>query len=62
MLAHLSGECNDPGLVRALFERRLAELDRNDLRFEILSQEHPVGPVELEDESPAQEVFAYAAN
>lgn len=62
MLAHLSQECNDPGLVRALFERRLAEINRSDLRFEVLSQERPVGPVELRDDSSAQEVFAYAAN
>lgn len=62
MLAHLSRECNDPDLVRALFESRLAEIDRRDLRFVVLSQEHPVGPVELFEDPSPEEVFAYAVN
>jgi len=61
MLAHLSGECNCPELVRTLFEARLRELGRGDLRFEVLSQERPIGPVELFG-VPVAEELGYAAN
>jgi len=60
MLAHLSGECNRPELVKNLFSARLRELGRSDLRFEVLSQEQPVGPVELAG-SPATKEPEYAA-
>lgn len=60
MLAHLSGECNRPELVRSLFEARLSELGRSDLYFEVLSQEHPIGPVELL--AAIAEELGYAAN
>ena len=61
MLAHLSSECNCPELVRNLFETKLRELGRTDLRFEVLSQERPVGPVDLFDHMVAEE-YGYAAN
>lgn len=60
MLAHLSGECNNSELVKNLFEAKLRELGRCDLRFEVLSQDLPVGPVELRG-GPVAEVLAYAA-
>jgi len=59
MLAHLSSECNRPELVKSLFEARLRELGREDLRFEVLSQELPVGPVELVG-SPVAKELEYA--
>ncbi|MDR0931401.1 MAG: MBL fold metallo-hydrolase [Victivallales bacterium] len=61
MLAHLSRECNNPELVRSLFERKLSQLGRSDLRFEVLRQEQTLGPVELDDNFSETEV-AYAAN
>ncbi len=61
MLAHLSGECNCPNLVRNLFEAKLRELGREDLRFEVLSQEQPIGPVELFSTLISEEL-GYAAN
>lgn len=61
MLAHLSRECNRPDLVRTLFEAKLRELGRSDLRFEVLSQEFPLGPVELFDRTEEQEERGYVA-
>ena len=42
VFAHLSQECNDPGLVASLAESRLAELNRTDVSFRIASQSDPL--------------------
>ena len=41
VLYHLSGECNDPGLVAELAEARLAELGRTDVVLTIASRDKP---------------------
>ena len=48
VFAHLSQECNDPGLVAELAESRLAELRRQDVAFRIASQFEPLETFWLE--------------
>ena len=48
VFAHLSQECNDPGLVAELAESRLAELQRQDVSFRIASQFEPLETFWLE--------------
>ena len=48
VFAHLSQECNDPGLVASLAEARLAELNRTDVLFRIASQSDPLETFWLE--------------
>ena len=48
VFAHLSQECNDPGLVAELAESRLAELRRQDISFHIASQFEPLETLWLE--------------
>jgi len=48
VFAHLSQECNDPGLVAELAESRLAELQRQDVVFRIASQFEPLETFWLE--------------
>ena len=48
VFAHLSQECNDPGLVAELAESRLAELQRQDISFRIASQFEPLETFWLE--------------
>jgi phosphoribosyl 1,2-cyclic phosphodiesterase len=40
-LVHLSRECNSPDLVREMALRRLAELNRNDIVLDIVTQNEP---------------------
>ncbi len=47
LLAHLSSECNSYELVEHLFEVRLQELGRDDIRFGVIRQDAPMGPFEL---------------
>lgn len=45
LLAHLSEECNNPDLVRMVCGEKIAELNRNDLFWEVLTQNKPVGNI-----------------
>ena len=48
VFAHLSRDCNDPGLVAELAESRLAELRRQDISFRVASQFEPLETFWLE--------------
>lgn len=49
ILAHISGECNDPEILKPLAEARLAELDRQDISFCLASQTDPLDTICIEE-------------
>ena len=48
ILAHISGECNDPEILKPLAETRLAELNRQDVAFHLAQQDAPFETFSLE--------------
>lgn len=49
ILAHISGECNDPEILKPLAEARLAELNRQDISFCLASQSDPLDTICIEE-------------
>ena len=49
ILAHISGECNDPEILKPLAEARLAELKRQDISFCLASQSDPLDTICIEE-------------
>ena len=49
ILAHISGECNDPEILNPLAEARLAELNRKDISFCLASQSDPLDTICIEE-------------
>ena len=47
VLAHISGECNDPELVANRTKERLTELDRRDVAFFLAKQDTPLPTFQL---------------
>ena len=41
LLAHISGECNNHELLSSIIRQRLAELNRSDIDWRLLMQDHP---------------------
>ncbi len=51
LLAHVSRDCNTPDIVRECCRRKLLELGREDVRFEVIPRDEPLGTFTLRGDS-----------
>ncbi len=56
LMAHLSRECNSDKIVRSLVENRLKELGRQDIKFDIILQDEPLGNLVLNSKTEPEQM------